>query len=432
MQRRKWILLLIFSLLLSGCQINEQKKEKKEISLLYSSISDFQRDYGLVTEKFKDLNIKIIEFSPRLEKGLWNEMKYDPADGTDWDSKSYIKLVEEQKPDILFFPQSVYSALIDEGMLSDLSTLAGEDGFTGINSNFIEAIREMGNGRLYALSDSISSQALFYNKDLFRKFMILEPIDQMSWDQLLDLAKRFPSQDNLISLYLLNYDETGLLLTMGRTNGLNWYDPLHQKTLFDSTAWKKNLEDIVSYYQSGSSDVSQEDPFELFLDGKLAMTLNNYQFAMKLNGSHDKKINWGVVTEPVNPNDPTLSTTMNFQYLNGISATTDNLEESLEVLKYINGEQTARIRSNSILPSFTIPVRDSLVVDNDNHNLNAFYKLKPNFDRGDTGLPRVVEKAGLLEISSILRQAIDGLITVDQMILKLQEDVVNAIQSNKL
>lgn len=432
MKDQKWLLIIIFCLFLNGCQLNEQKEETKEISILYSSLADFQRDYGLVKENFKNINIHIIEFTPQLGRGIWNEMKYTPAANTYWDSKSYIELVNEHNPDILFFPQSIYADLMDEGVLSDLSAFADTDDFTGINSNFMEALREIGNGRLYALADSVSSQVLFYNKDLFQKYKIPQPTDQMSWDQILDLAKRFPTQEDLTGLYLLNYDEAGLLLTMGRTNGLNWYDSLHHKTLFDSPAWKENIEDVVSFYRAGAAYVSQEDPTDLFLDNKLAMTLNTYQFVMKLNANKDKKINWGVVTEPVNLDEPDLSKTMTFQYLNGINAGTQNFEDSLEVLKYLNSEQTARIKNNLNLSLFTVPARESLIVDNEGRNLAAFYKLKPQLNQGDTGLPYDSEKAALFEINSLLRQAIDGQITVDQMILKLQEDVIDAIQSNQL
>ncbi|KJB84791.1 hypothetical protein AZ66_28740 [Paenibacillus sp. E194] len=344
MKLQKLIFILIFSLFLNGCQMSEQNKERKEISILYSSISDFQRDFGFVKDKFKDLNIKIIEFSPQLGTGLWNEMRYISTESAGWDSKRYINIVEEQKPDILFFPQSTYADLLNEGMLSDLSTYASEDGFKGINANIIEALNEIGDGRLYALSDSISSQVLFYNKDLFKQFMIPEPTDQMSWDQVLNLAKQFSSQDKLNGLYLLNYDETGLLIKMGMTNGLKWYDSLNQRTLFNNPAWKKTLEDLVAFYQEKTSFTSQEDPADLFLDGKLAMTLNTYQFAMKINNNREKKINWGVVTEPVNPNEPNISKTMNFQYLNGICAGTRNFKESLEVWKYINSEEAARLK----------------------------------------------------------------------------------------
>ncbi|GIO38208.1 hypothetical protein J41TS12_30690 [Paenibacillus antibioticophila] len=432
MKSQKWFLIIIFCLFLSGCQAAEPKKESKEISILYSSLADFQRDYGLVKENFKDINFHIIEFTPQLGRGIWSEMKYIPAGNTYWDSKRYIELVNEHNPDILFFPQSIYADLIDEGVLSDLSAFSDIDEFEGINSNIIETLKEIGNGRLYALADSVSSQALFYNKDLFQKYNIPGPTDQMSWDQILDLAKRFPTQENVSGLYLLNYDETGLLLTMGRTNGLSWYDSLHHKTLFDSPAWKENIEDVVSFYQAGAAYVSQEDPADVFLDNRLAMTLNTYQLVIKLNANDNSKTNWGVVTEPVNLDEPDLSKTMTFQYLNGINAGTKNFEDSLEVLKYLNSEQTARLKNNLNLSLFTVPARESLIVDNEGRNLAAFYKLKPQLNQGDTGLPYDSEKAALFEINSLLRQAIDGQITVDQMILKLQEDVIDAIQSKQL
>lgn len=164
MKRQIILFFLAISLLLSGCNMNEQKQEKREVSILYSSIADFQRDFGFIESKFKNLSIKIIEFTPDLGQGIWNEMRFTPSQGGDWDSKSYINLVKQYQPDILFFPQSIYSDLLSESMLSDLSTYINEKDLDGITPNFIDTLKDMGNGRLYALSDSISSQVLFIIK----------------------------------------------------------------------------------------------------------------------------------------------------------------------------------------------------------------------------------------------------------------------------
>lgn len=431
MKQRISFLFLIIFIFLSGCNIKEQKQEKKEISILYSSKTDFQNDFGFIENKFKNININIIEFSPQLGRGMWNGMEFSTADGGNWDSTTFINLVKQQHPDIIFFPQSIYWDLVNESILSDLNTYKIEETLDGINQNILESLKKLGDGKLYALSDSVSSQVLFYNKDLFHQLKIPEPVDQMSWEQLLQLGEIISSHGNLNNLHLLNYDPAELLLTMGKTDNLKWYDSVNQTLLFDSAAWKAHIENLLSFYKSKASNDTPEDPAQLFLEGKLVMTLNNYSFAKKINKNHEKIINWGVVTEPINLNEPNISKTMNFQYLNGINAQTLNFEDSLEIWKYLNSHEAAQLKSNIQLFPFTISARDVIILDDDNHNLQSFYKLEPKITKEENKLTNTARKAALVQINNILNKAINDSLPIEKTISMLQEDVAHAIQINK-
>ncbi|MDG0873339.1 extracellular solute-binding protein [Paenibacillus thiaminolyticus] len=45
---------------------------------------------------------------------------------------------------------------------------------------------------MYGLSPTFVSSAVYYNKDLFEQYGVTPPQDKMTWEQLLDLAARFP------------------------------------------------------------------------------------------------------------------------------------------------------------------------------------------------------------------------------------------------
>lgn len=44
------------------------------------------------------------------------------------------------------------------------------------------------------MAPSISTRALFYNKDLFDRYGVPYPTNAMTWDDVLALAKRFPTK----------------------------------------------------------------------------------------------------------------------------------------------------------------------------------------------------------------------------------------------
>jgi len=57
----------------------------------------------------------------------------------------------------------------------------------------LKMLRERGvGGKLYGLAPTFNSKALFYNVDLFGEYGIDPPTDSMSWEEVLNLARRFP------------------------------------------------------------------------------------------------------------------------------------------------------------------------------------------------------------------------------------------------
>jgi len=77
----------------------------------------------------------------------------------------------------------------------ELDPLIEQDRFdtSGIYSAVIDQLRESGNGKLYGLAPEFITNAIFFNADLFRKYGVELPTDRMSWDEVLRLAQRFPS-----------------------------------------------------------------------------------------------------------------------------------------------------------------------------------------------------------------------------------------------
>ena len=96
----------------------------------------------------------------------------------------------------------------------------------------------------------------------------------------------------------------------------------------------------------------------------------------------------------------------------------------------MNSKDVSNLKSN-LFSQFTIPLRDLAYNDIDNGNLEAFYALKPKFSKDSDEIPRSKEISAFREINNILQQAIEGKLTIDEVIEKLQEDVTNAMQTTK-
>src|SRR5690606_23647078 len=88
-----------------------------------------------------------------------------------------------------------YAQLVEEGGVMELETMIKKDGFDtdGMHPAVIELLKEQGGGQLYGLAPTFSSSALFYNADLFEEHGIEPPSDRMSWQDVMQLAARFPT-----------------------------------------------------------------------------------------------------------------------------------------------------------------------------------------------------------------------------------------------
>lgn len=432
MRRRLLIGIFVICFGMTGCQQSPQESKPKEITILYSSVSDFQRDFDSIYDKFKDIHIEVVEFSPQLGRGMWNNMEYVPQHGGDWDGEAYLEIIRDTRPDLLFFPQDLYPVLYEQNVLTNLSPYLTEDDLAGIEPDIVAAFQEMGNGSIYAMSDTINAQVLFYNKDVFNQMGVPQPTAPLSWGELLQMSNRFSSKPELSGLYLPFYDSAWLLLQMGKTEGLKWYDPVGETTLFDSSGWRTVIKQLMSYLETEAKQATNgtdANSTEEFLNGRVAMTLDSHGLVYKLR-DNEQDINWGVLPEPIDPNAPGISRTKSFQYLHGISTSTDDHEISLMVLKYLNSEVTSRLKNNIHLNMFTVPVRSSVLNQGSgmNPDMGAFYNLKPDISLEMNSIPRSHETRAMNEIGRILQRGVNEDLTVDQVIMELQEGVIRAMQ----
>ncbi|PZD96456.1 hypothetical protein DNH61_08095 [Paenibacillus sambharensis] len=383
MKRKIMIVILVCLITISalGCSNVQEPEEKLELTILYSSHSDFKRDFGgQLATKFKNVSFKVVEYSSYLGTGMWNNLKYVPQSGGDWDTEALLSLIEKEQPDIIYFPASVSSTLLKSNLLLDSTEFLGSSPeLSGIDSSYIEAMETMGDGRINVLPDSIASQAIYYNKAIFDGYGFQEPEDFMDWDRVLELSNMISERgagEGVAGLLTPNHSIVDLFLQIGKAQRLTWYSPGQDKVYFAEDSWKSILESIIQKYRLDSSlpDASQQAS-EAFINGKAAMVLDTFHLRDKLMNHRD--VQWGVITEPVGQPTSVFSSTLAFESLSGINKNTPNIDQAREVWAYLNGQQVARNKHNANVHRITLPVRSNLIKDNEARNLNAFYKLKP-------------------------------------------------------
>ncbi len=364
--------LVLAGSLLAGCNLNlgAGKAEPKEfgkdeqatIKVMYYNDRQFLQQYGtLFWTKFPNVDINVISTQGMYRQGA------DPKE-------EFKKLVEEQQPDLLMLQPDQYEQLAGEGKLYDLEPLIAKDKYdiAGIQPAILETVKSKSGGKLYGLAPLFYSSAVFFNKDLFDQYGVPYPKDQMSWEELLELSKRFPAtgdpQKRVYGLYQNRGSSSlySLASMIGRTQNLSVVDSGSIKVTVKSDAWKKVFQTAIDAVKSGTvytpdpngSPMTSYRTYEdylkenLFVAGTAAMTIDGPYLLDNIAQAQSvlkdmKPVNWELVTVPVNPQNREVSGAFSVQQIFAINAQSPNLRAAWELLKYMNSDEYAKIQAKA-------------------------------------------------------------------------------------
>lgn len=439
---RKWKVL--FSLLTMGTLVTSCLEEKRtleplkkgtgKIKVMYDNEASFYNRYGnLFHAKYPDIQIEVVSSSEARREGE-EEIK---------------KLIEKHKPDVLLLDEKLFSFYAQKGNLYDLETVIAEEKFdlAGYRLDIIDNLRTKGNGRLYALVPSFHAPVLYYNRDLFKENHITAPRNKMSWQEVFDLSKRFEGmgsgKNQVFGLYQSHlWDTARILQHIARTFSLQMFDSKAKELLIDSDNWAKLVEFVtnairakaISFSAADNNHASVNDPYA-FIHGKAAMAIEGYWLIQMLQdpgvyGGKAKKINWDMVTIPIDPKNPDESAHIHLEEIYAISADSPNKSTAWEFMKFINGPEIAKALSRSKAGGM-LPTRDHFLKEINGRSTEPFYMLKPTQYASDLWHHRNVPKKFYYLYIPLLTDALKAIIdnkkTVNEALADLKVKGQNAL-----
>ncbi len=408
------------------------KEEQVNLRVMYWSSQQFMSEYGMLfASEFPNVEIEVVS-----RQGF----QRDPEKPVE---EALSEFMEKERIDVAFLLDEEYERLASKGQLLDLEPAVQGSSYSleGFNPAILAQLRSEGDGKLYGLSPFFTSKALFYNIDLFEKYKVELPRDSMTWEEVFELAKRFPTDgDEKSRIYGFTIDgfmsplfytfEIGAVQNLGVLN-----DDLTELQL-NSPGWENVFEMIVSAVKSGAFYLPSEEEVsktmrtledDRFITGRSAMTFQSaYQIGNILYSKNQlknvKPVNWGIVTAPVDPNNRTQSSVYEHGGVFAIPAKSSNYKAAWEFIKYANSAEYAKIKANS--NNGELFSRTEFNRPQDGREIDAFYKLEPKavVKNEFAQVPQGLDWQLLELISKELTAAAEDKKTLDAAIGTIQEE----------
>jgi len=215
----------------------------------------------------------------------------------------------------------------------------------------VDALKKFGaKGEIYGMPFAQNYGITLYNKDIFDKFGVPYPKDQMTWNDMIELSRRVTRQDRQ-DVYI-GLDPGGVQ-TLVRARSLPVVDETRQKAALSTEPIKQifsllqNLYSIPGIVQDGGKKYSYG--FDYFQkDKKLAM-LPYWLAALtsRVPLLNEAGINWDIVSFPTFPDRPQYGREVDF-HLIVVSKTSKNKEAAYKALKAIVSEEAQRAMNKNV------------------------------------------------------------------------------------
>lgn len=413
-----------------------------------SGYDDYMRTQYTDLFEFTHSHIDI-ELVPAVD---WSKQRFQTAtEGEPYKEPNYLEAMKEliqsdNPPDLVFVDYDVLGALTQDNMLQPLESFIQEDEFSveGIVPTVLNGIKAQGDNKLYALAPTFSTSALIYNRAIFDEQGVAYPTDQMSWDDIFNLARQLSygeGEERVYGFGFSRYAYEDLFYGMDAYIAplqLRIMDDAAESMLVDSDAWERAWDKLIELKQekvlpeppemSFEGDTPRMiNPFEgdAFLSGKLAMSIIHYSQLSEIIAANDNAqnlenftpIQWDVVTMPVHEEAPDVGGFISMDPIMGIAANAQNPEDAWEFIKFHNSDEWAELKSRSMSMMVSreayIKTREDL-----DYNIKAFYTLTPTRSVINSFSPELdpMIRQNLWQITQLGQSKMNEVVTGDKAI----------------
>ena len=363
------------------------------------------------------------------------KLEYEYADvnvvPTYYEGSTLIDEVNKYQPDLIVSSPSFYKEIAQAGLLREIS---GPDTIS-LYPPVIEYIKTIGGSsdQLYGVTDEFFLPAIEYNKKLFDRYQVEYPTDGMSWEEIFQLAGKFPRiGDNNKKLYGLDIPwsgsggwQMGMIDAIKRSRGLTYTEG--GKFNLHTDEWRQLLSLVIKgYTQEYLSPAKAIDPIfyngELFREDQAAMVYqyfeNSYEKGYRL---MDEINSIGYIREPIGSSYSASSFRINGVF--SVNKQANHPNEAMEFIRFINSDELVRTNLHRM---YGIPARTDLIPESRREALSSILQIDVNAENligrdeiftVSPGIPYIVS----FELEKAFKQLVDQKVTLDDAITQIEK-----------
>lgn len=396
-------------------KVEEEEDEKEPVVLhVLTSLTDqeFDQLYGKeFAKQYPNITLKAT-----YKADIWTfEEAYQKA---------------EKKPDVIIFPfEYEFKQFLDKGLLRELD--GGAFDFKNLFPPVFSYVEAMSGSekKIYGIAGGFITMGLKFDKQLFDRYQIDYPTNEMTWEEVFALAKKFSGkEENGVPVYGLSLyggvsSPFNSIDIVREAYGLTYFDQ-EGRVMLNSDRWKEVLQLLLDGFRSGYLDPVGD----AIATKRAAMYIQGGTMQMQ---DMDK---YGYVTLPVSPY---LQEASDFG-INNIATivnATEHLSAAWKLVKFLSSEETA---SRNIDQTVFFPSRLIVIPASKKQELEPFLSLTIDaprllnfdafgeFDSNDARsiMYSILEKA--------FKQLYENKLTMNEAIAQIEREVPSRMEEVRL
>ncbi|WP_179136014.1 ABC transporter substrate-binding protein [Paenibacillus sp. 32352] len=257
----------------------------------------------------------------------------------------------------LFYESTNYFYTVDKyGLAYDMSDLIKKNNIdlSAFEPTMIDFAKNMSKNGIYGLPVSSMNVILFYNKDIFDKFGVPYPKNDMTWEELAQVANTLTRADG--DKQYLGFAASPAHTIKANQLGLNFLDAKTDKpTINTDEKWKQLYQ---TYYINTANNpgykkamvglknkLPYKDPF--LKDRNLAMIA--YLSDLDWAAAGSEGMNWDIAALPTFKELPKIGSQA-YPFYWGVTQQSKHKEEAMQVIQYLTSVeyQTKQVRNGTM------------------------------------------------------------------------------------
>lgn len=310
---------------------------------------------------------------------------------------------------------ALHSRLIAYDLQSDISDLIKKYNYdlNRLDDTAVGIMKGVADGGMYGLPVTNYPSVLVYNRDLFEKFGVDFPRDDMTWDEVYDVARAMTRKDGDVEYrgFATSFSHIALMNQLSA----NFVDPATDKSLFVSDPkWAKHVENLVRFFQIPGNEVPSSDLGRMnkwFVEDQI-VAMNATQVWLSPSDPMNN-INWDLAVLPEYSDLRGIGSQPYPLYFNITKMASEKARNAaFEVIAYLTSDEYQLMRSKQgILPTVKNPqIQAAFGAEMpflEGRNVKALMPPRPADASVWTKYTPVASEALLTEIDKMLRGEID-------------------------